>query len=919
MALIWVWVLSAVFGADSLVHEVQTGAGGLRIERYQTPGQPGSHLLQESPRLPSHLLAQTLWVDRNHQFAIVYSLGLDADGSDLVAGWGLNNNRVSHYFTAGDGTPDWNYPKENEIYWAADIMVSMARTAPYLGVTFPGEPVDLLSTGAPTPVVSVDPDPGYVAWRPAISRDGSLWAFVEGSGNAFRVVVYDVSTPTQPQWLWSADLPGDDGGIYGLQFSPDAAVLVVTQYSKIRIFDAQTGNLRGQLPNSSQTETKASNNGEYIVFGNFSGLVQVYHWDGAQYSLAYYYSIGSNVWVTAVDVTPDGQTILAGTFRYSPSYSGSVYYLRMPSAPPPTSLDLRWTYSNYGDYVADVEVSDDGRVLIAGSWGTYGGTYGDVVTILDSTGGVVHAVLDDIDEPGSCFVVDISPDGRFATAGGKAVHAREFGNGGFVYAFRIIDPYSMDVAVSEIQGPQFDLEVGQSTAIAATLTNIGTAATPSFPAIAWITALGSDSLLFGPETVWVNALDPGASFLASFGAWTPEAYGIYQTHFAALLDNDADTSNNTAQRLSICYHDVSTLSILYPFPEITLGYASVPRALVKNHGSYVENFQAFCEIYDPSGSLVYQSQTPVFLLPHQSQEVIFPQSWAPTDSGSYTVKVWVETVDDFRPENDTLPIEVLGTPELLYDDGTAEAFYIVSSTWEGNRFAVRFLPNILGPYTGIRIRTYVNASDPILVSLYPDRLGLPDTAHPFLSVDTLFAPEAPGWAEAVWATTVPEAETLWVVLMWLPYSPSSPGIGADRNDPIDLQSYWFSYSQSWNQWTMHDWMVRLYLNYVVGVEESEHGPPLTFMISAPYPNPTPSGIHFNVEIPRKIPVKIRLYDPAGRKIWSKDLGILPAGSHPVTLHPPVRNGLYFLKVSMGPHERTFKIILRRPGGAQEGK
>jgi hypothetical protein len=77
----------------------------------------------------------------------------------------------------------------------------------------------------------------------------------------------------------------------------------------------------------------------------------------------------------------------------------------------------------------------------------------------------IFQLLDDIDEPGSLSSVAISKDGSFVTAGGKAVHAREFGNGGQVYAIRIIEQLSNDVGVKAINSPGNFLQVGQSKII----------------------------------------------------------------------------------------------------------------------------------------------------------------------------------------------------------------------------------------------------------------------------------------------------------------------------------------------------------------------------------------------------------------------------------------------------------------------
>ena len=910
MVLMFVIVGLTTILQDSVWHEIQTLPNGIRVERYLTPPNSTSEVPLRQPRNPSHLLSQTLWVDRNHQYAIVYSLGIDTTGNQIVAGWGLNNQRVSHYLTSDDGVPDWSYYKENPIYWASNIMVSLSRNSWYLGVTYPGEPVDLLSLAGPNPLLSLNPAPGYVGILSAVSPDGSQFVFADYGPNGYRIEAYSITDLSSPQLLWTVDRPSSYGGVYGLNYSPDGSVIVFTQYSKITIIDAQSGGILGELVNSSQTEAKASTGGEYVAFGNFSGLVFVYQWNGTSYSLAYYASLGSNTWVTAIDITPDGNTIVAGTFRYSPSYSGEVYYFRRPTGSPPASLDLRWTYSNYGDYVADVEVSDDGSVLIAGSWGTYGSTYGDVITILDSSGGVVHAVLDDIDEPGSCFTVDISQDGRFAIAGGKAVHAREFGNGGFLYAFRIIDPYDYDIAISSIVSPPYDLQVGQSSNIQAIVSNIGNQPSNSFYLVASVSNLttGAEVLL---DSVLVQAMQPGEVHTVTVGSFTPSEYGIYETVVIARSSPDGDPQNNRVVRQSVCYHDLAVLNIQYPFSETSVGYSQYPRARIKNMGSYPESDTAYCQISAPDGTTVYGSSYPFYLNPHTDLSIAFTDLWAPSDTGTYTIKVWTNAADDFNPINDTMITTTHATNELLYDDGQADAFYIVSSTYEGNMFAIRYLPPIPGPYTPIRARVYVNQTTPLIFTVNPDMNGLPDTSHTLLGPDTVVASTAPGWAEHVWEASLPDLDTIWLLIHWLPSSPSSPGVGADANDPIDLQSYWFSYSQNWNQWTNHDWMARLYLNYPLAIEENEPKNLTSLKIGYPKPNPSTGIITLNMSLPDESITSFYIFDITGRLVWTKRVGPISPGSHKFILNPDVRSGVYFLKVEAGSNQRIFKVLLTR--------
>jgi hypothetical protein len=137
---------------------------------------------------------------------------------------------------------------------------------------------------------------------------------------------------------------------------------------------------------------------------------------------------------------------MAGNFTYTPVNAGEVCAFDIDG-------NLLWSYDQYGDYVDDVALCDDGSVGVAGSWGQLYSTFGDVFTAFDmATGEVIFAILDDIDEPGSIFDVDISDDGSIAICGGKEVHARISGNGGQVYAIELGEAPVFTVDLTYVSG-----------------------------------------------------------------------------------------------------------------------------------------------------------------------------------------------------------------------------------------------------------------------------------------------------------------------------------------------------------------------------------------------------------------------------------------------------------------------------------
>ena len=160
----------------------------------------------------------------------------------------------------------------------------------------------------------------------------------------------------------------------------------------------------------------------------------IYNSTSGDYEQIWQYKIpptdGFTNWASSVGISADGNTIIAGTLMfYSTHYDGWVIAFDTYGDGTP-----KWIYSGAGDLVDDVAISDDGRVAAAATWGDFNQTNRNDLLVFDvQTGQLTYQVT----TPGSFFTCDISPDGKKVFAGGKAVHAREFGNGGRVYLSEI--------------------------------------------------------------------------------------------------------------------------------------------------------------------------------------------------------------------------------------------------------------------------------------------------------------------------------------------------------------------------------------------------------------------------------------------------------------------------------------------------
>lgn len=854
--------------------------------------------------------AEVVWVDRNHQNAVAQHTAIAGDGMWIQAGWYLNNERTNLYRTLGTNTPLWSFPLP-----AADWFIStdVSMNGEGIGALADGEACYGFSSASAAPNWTYSLPLGFnyssSAQGPTIciTDDGSVYAALAQQADEGRLYLFDASGDTIRTFSFNPTL-----GIYGIDMAPDGSVICVSTYNAIYVFNAD-GSRRDSITQYGQTPAKISADGKYLVKGDFYTRVYLYRWNGTSYDQVWQYPTG-HPWVASVAISDDGSTIMAGTYQYSPSNSGKVLLFDSSSATP------LWEYSQYGDYVPTCALSEDGSRAVAGSWGQYNATFGDVLTVFDRNSSTpIFQLLDDIDEPGSIFSVDISKDGSFITASGKAVHARQFGNGGEVYAIRMLDPLSNDVGIERINAPTPFLQVGQTLTPQVVVRNYGTQ-TAGFNTVCYI----RDSLaqILFADTSTVSGLAGGSSTTVSFSpTWDVPSYGRYLTTMFTTLPGDEFPQNDTLAQGSICFHDGAVTGISYPFFEITLNYTNAPRVTVANHGSYAEQMAVACEIYDGVGALVYNGSGQCYLNPLESQLVNIAPSWSPSDTGLYGVYFFTEVTDDYVPSNDTMTTNSCATTEILYDDGLLDTYGYVSTTFADNKFAEKMIPCLSPPYYITQIRFYSSSTDPIAVSLNKDSLGLPglDPSYHLSPLDTVSAAGS-GWAVNEYTTPIQmtTSEPFWMVLHWLSGSPNAPYVGMDNTQPLDNLSYWYwtdPGSPGWHAWVTYDFMMRVMTASEVGIESWDNKSFSKFMLLAPSPNPFVSNLKISFSVPRNGLFSMKAYDIAGRLVANIIDKNFAAGEHEVIWNGiddngrNICSGIYFLKASYENETVTRKVIL----------
>ena len=838
-----------------------------------------------------------LWVDRNHLNAVAENVTITGDGMSIFAGWWLNNKRTSFYRSLGDGVPLWSYPM-SLADWQIDVATS--DDGHLMAAASGGSPLILWDKTCSIPILSYSYPPGFKAGQCAVSKDGSTAAAAADNGASGRLFVFN----TNGDSLYAVDF--DRGrGIYGVELSSDGSIAVVSTYDVISIFE--NGISRGTIPNYGQTAAHTSGDGSRIVKGDFYGKVTVYEWNGSSYIQLWQSTIGGP-WVAAVDISEDGSTIMAGT-GYS---NGKSVMFDISSSTP---LWTYQTYGSYGAYVKSVSLSSNGSIGAAASWGDTAQT-GNFYVLTVHPKNVATPIIGVTrnQEPGSLFDCDVSGNGENITAGGKAVHAYQMGNGGEVYSLLVGSTPSVNAATESIDNPPHLIEVGNVITPQATFANYGDSPA-SFNVYCSIEDSTGTIIYSSSESV--SNLAPGNTVQKNFSPdWTPPGYNYYKIYTWCELTGDLYPGDDTLSQDVKCFHDAEARTIFVPFDETTINMDITPQANVYNNGSYSESIEAVLTIKDSLGATVYiDTAFSSTLAPETGGNVLFSQT-ALNTIGNHSCELTANVSDDINPGNNTETKDVYISYEIIYDDGGPEAFYVVGFSYDNDKFAVRFTPTLSTPFYFTGGRIFVNGTDPFdYVQLCNDASGLPDTTTPLREVYDVGASSAPNWAQFSFdSLEVTATGDYWLVIHWSASTPGSPGVGADDFSP-NLRSWWYNYSSGWNNWTNHNWMIRLMQSLGAGaIEQNPIEIPLSYRLSRCYPNPFIKTTFIAFDIPEELRCIIDIFDVSGRRIKVLTDEVLKPGHYSVEWNgrdssgKRIPDGIYFYRLSTKNYTRMRKMV-----------
>jgi len=350
---------------------------------------------------------------------------ISGNGQYSIDAWDLNSKRISLYDNASS-TPVWEFTSVPQPTWYNYLAIS--DTAGYIAAGIYTN-IYIFNRQSNVPIFNFDltvlPDTG-TAGPLDITHSGKFLIACANRNDTSTIFGFSKDTNIS---IWKFRVPT---AIQGIKISGNDSLVIVNTYGQVWVFKTYTGQMIFQTSNTAGTQMPQgiSGDGNLIALINYQGYLRVFQWNGSTYNFLWlnqelpgtYYN-----WMTAVDISYDGQYIACGTLNFvsSTETDGKIKLFHSSNATP------IWTIPGLGDEVQGIAISKNSKILIGGSWGDLNNAHDDfdVFRIAD----MQPVPIFSINSPGSIFDCTVSDDGTSAIAGGKKVHARAFGNGGELY------------------------------------------------------------------------------------------------------------------------------------------------------------------------------------------------------------------------------------------------------------------------------------------------------------------------------------------------------------------------------------------------------------------------------------------------------------------------------------------------------
>ncbi|HKB86385.1 MAG TPA: FlgD immunoglobulin-like domain containing protein, partial [Ignavibacteriaceae bacterium] len=259
--------------------------------------------------------------------------------------------------------------------------------------------------------------------------------------------------------------------------------------------------------------------------------------------------------------------------------------------------------------------------------------------------------------------------------------------------------------------------------------------------------------------------------------------------------------------------------------------------------------------------------------------------------------------------------------EIKYDDGSWEAFYVVSFSYDNDKFALRFTPTYY-PAKVMRLQTTVNSNAAFDFTLMQDSSGFPGghrLAGPYRVSAT-----GTGTVRTI-TFTLPGSDPpllpngdFWVLINYLPETPGNPGIGVDADPPNSGRGKFYQTSTGWQDFTAGNLMITAFTTdttTITGNEQVIPTIPKSYELSQNYPNPFNPTTAIKYQLPESQNVTLEIYNSLGEKIRTLVNYYQNAGYHTAqwdgmnNAGHSVASGMYLYRITAGKFTSVKKMLL----------
>lgn len=403
-----VWSMLVALPQDEAIFLRDTENGLIIVQEKGLPNTDDARIFNDASVIWSNYLTDAIYRTTS------YTL------NDYVfAGTYLNPPKEAELFAlTGGGIPDWTFAGTEFYTDAGDGVFALAAVdEDALGINVskwsdPGNSTpDWTTSFLSYAVTSYGPI--------AVADDGSTIAVIAApSGTDAHLLLFDTDSMLVDYVASGLGFPRY------VKINADGRYTAFIALSTIVVFDRDLLSVRSQISMGfTNSAMDISGDGNLLAYGWPS--LRVLGWNGSSYQELWSWSPGGH-YVSRIAISTDGSTIVSCWYTTSHNTIKVVVH-NVGSSTPLWTYDYPMSSGVYQESAGDVDITDDGKYFVVGSWGDADNINPEVNIFQRDT---IPHIFYSVDMPGSMFSADISSDGNYVTACGKHIHANVSGRGG---------------------------------------------------------------------------------------------------------------------------------------------------------------------------------------------------------------------------------------------------------------------------------------------------------------------------------------------------------------------------------------------------------------------------------------------------------------------------------------------------------